>query len=62
MKYIPIEIRGSDLHDTLMILFHLEERTILATSVSKLFEPKKKKTQLIERQIKHQNPKRRKKQ
>jgi hypothetical protein len=43
MKYIPIEIRGSDLHDTLMILFHLEERTILATSVSKLFEPKKKK-------------------
>jgi hypothetical protein len=43
MKYIPIEIRGSDLHDTLMILFHLEERTIHATSVSKLFEPKKKK-------------------
>ena len=40
MRALPIEIRSRDLDDTLVILFHLEERTVLAPCVPELFNNK----------------------
>lgn len=54
--HLPIEIRSRDLDDTLVILFHLEERTVLAPCVSELFNKQTKLQEEREREIEYRHP------